>query len=80
MTTPDMSDTPFDWEEWPLRRVELTDAIAKFRAQLASLDARPELDIVRDASEKFIGDIENAIVAGDTEYRRLHPGAQFEPS
>lgn len=73
-----VNDQPFDWDEWPQRRAELTTALDRMRAELAALDPRPELDNLRGAGEKFMRDMDNAIAAGDEEYLRLHPGASFE--
>ena len=70
----------FDWEQWPIRRAELTAAIRNMREQFSSFDATPELEPLRQAGEKLANDLENVIAAGDEEYRRVHPGAQFEAS
>jgi len=70
----------FDWEQWPVRRAELTAAIRSMREQFGSFDSTPELEPLRQAGEKLANDLENVIAAGDEEYRRVHPGAQFEAS
>ena len=75
---PDSADE-FDWEQWPTERLRLVDSVKSFKQQLDTFD-RPELEGLRQASAKFLADMENVISAGDAEYGRLHPGAQFEPS
>ena len=69
----------FDWEQWPTERSRLVDSVKSLKQQLEIFD-RPELEGLRQASAKFLADMENVISAGDAEYSRLHPGAQFEPS
>ena len=78
----DINEPEFDWEQWPERRTELLEAVTGMKQQFAELnvDGREELKPLRDAAAKFLGDMENVINAGDEEYRKLHPGAQFEPS
>ena len=75
---PDSADE-FDWEQWPTERLRLVDSVKSLKQQLDTFD-RPELEALRQASAKFLADMENVISAGDAEYSRLHPGAQFEPS
>jgi hypothetical protein len=75
---PDSADE-FDWEQWPTERLRLVDSVKSLKQQLETFD-RPELERLRQASAKFLADMENVISAGDAEYSRLHPGAQFEPS
>jgi hypothetical protein len=75
----DDSADNFDWEQWPSERARMVESVKALKQQLESLD-RPELDALRRASQKFLADIQNVITAGDAEYSRLHPGAQFEPS
>ena len=69
----------FDWEQWPTERSRLVDSVKSLKQQLEIFD-RPELEGLRQASAKFLADMEHVISAGDAEYGRLHPGAQFEPS
>ncbi len=79
---PPMPDDPEDawtWEEWPAKRAELLQAVDAMRQQLEQVD-RPELEDLRRASAKFMRDIQSVIDAGDAEYRRLYPGATFNPS
>ena len=78
MSEEELNDQPFDWDEWPERRAELTAALDRMRGELAGIDPRPELDNLRAAGEKFMHDMDNAIAAGDAEYIRLHPGTSFE--
>ena len=78
LLSPDSADE-FDWEQWPTERLRLVDSVKSLKQQLDTLD-RPELEGLRQASAKFLADMENVISAGDAEYSRLHPGAQFEPS
>ena len=75
---PDISEPDFDWEQWPARRADLVQAVAGMKEQFAELGDREELAPLRDAAAKFLGDMENVITAGDAEYRKLYPGAQFE--
>jgi chorismate mutase len=79
---PKITEPDFDWEQWPERRAELVDAVAGMKQQFAELEMgeREELKPLHDAAAKFLGDMEDVITAGDEEYRKLHPGAQFEPS
>jgi len=75
----DDSAEDFDWEQWPTERSRLVDSVKSLKQQLETF-GRPELEGLRQASAKFLADMENVISAGDAEYSRLHPGAQFEPS
>ena len=77
--TADTPEADFDWEQWPERRAELVQALHGMKQQFAEFD-RPELEPVLNAAKKFMSDMENVLTAGDREYRRLHPGAQFEAS
>ena len=76
---PEDSADNFDWEQWPAERARMVESVKALKEQLQSVD-RPELEGLRQASAKFLSDMENVIRAGDHEYRRLHPGAQFEPN
>jgi len=69
----------FDWEQWPERRAELMQVLAGMQRQFAEFE-KPELELALRAAQKFIADMQNVLSAGDAEYRRLYPGAQFEPS
>jgi hypothetical protein len=69
----------FDWEQWPEKRAELVQSLNGMKAQFAGIDG-PEMEPVLNAAKRFMSDMENVLSAGDAEYRRLHPGAQFDPS
>ncbi len=72
-------DESWDWEHWPAKRAELLQAVNAMQQQFEQID-RPELEDLRRAAAKFMSDIKNVIGAGDAEYLRLHPGAQFDAS
>jgi hypothetical protein len=77
-----MSDAPddsIDMEAWPLYRAEMLEKLRDMREQFASLQGE-KLEPLRRAAEKFVKDLQNAVDAGDAEYRRRHPGAVFDPS
>jgi hypothetical protein len=69
-----------DWEQWPEKRAELVQALKGMKQQFEEFQGRPELEPLMSAAKKFLSDMDNVLRAGDAEYRRLHPGAQFDPS
>ena len=77
---PETPEEDFDWEQWPEKRAELVQALAGMKQQFEEFQQRPELEPLMNAAKKFMSDMDNVLSAGDAEYRRLHPGARFEPS